>query len=65
MFPNIHEVKDSDGNSTISVEAEESGFFQCIGYNKLGNDSKRGRFVATGKSLTLVKLVRCVIQSTC
>ena len=65
MFPNIHEVKYSDSNSTISVEAKESAFFQCIGYNKLGNDSKHERFVATGKSLSLVKLVRCVIQATC
>ena len=49
MCPNIYEIKDSDGNSTISVEAEVSGFFQCTGYNKLGSDSKHQRFVATGK----------------
>ena len=50
MNPNIYEIKDSEGNSTISVTAEESGFFQCTGYNKLGIVSKHERFVATGKS---------------
>ena len=57
MCPTIYEIKDSDGSSTILVEAEVSGFFQCTGFNKLGNDSKHERFVATGKSLTIVKLV--------
>ena len=51
MCPNIYEIKDYECNSTISVEAEVSGFFQCTGYNKLGNHSKHERFVATGKQI--------------
>ena len=50
MCPNIYEIIDSDGISTISVVAEVSGFIQCIAYNKLGNASEHERFVATGKS---------------
>ena len=57
MCPNIYYIKDSAGNSTISVTADVSGAFQCIGYNKVGNDAKYERFVATGKPFTFVQVM--------
>ena len=60
--PNVYEIIYTDGNTTISIEAEVSAFFQCTGYNKMGNDSKHERFVATGKSFTFVKMIRVVFS---
>ena len=40
MCPNMYDITYSAGNSTISVTADVSGFFQCTGFNNVGNDSK-------------------------